>query len=90
MSSWAWRTLKTEWHQLVKCLQFALLFLVAVTRMSLFHAEILHIFNILQYPLPQTLLETGHGPVSSISQLRVHLSVPGPVLLYLLFLALGS
>lgn len=61
---------------------------MAVTRMSLFPAKILQIFDILQYPLPQTLLETGHSSVSSISQFRVHLSVPGPVLLYLLFLPL--
>lgn len=88
VSSWAWRTLKTEGHQLVKCLQFTLQFLMAVTRTSLFPAKILQIFDILQYPLPQTLLETGHSSVSSISQFRVHLSVPGPVLLYLLFLPL--
>lgn len=52
VSSWAWRTLKTEWHQLVKCLQFLFPFLMVVTSMSLFPAEILQIFDILQHLLP--------------------------------------
>jgi len=57
-------------------------FLMAVTSMSLFPADILQIFDILQHLPPQTLLETGGGPILSISQLSVHLSAPGPFLLH--------
>lgn len=41
MSSWAWRTLKTEWHQLVKYLQFLFPFLMVFTSRNLFPAGFL-------------------------------------------------